>query len=69
MQVQQHIMRGQQRAQHIGNAVLVILWIGVGTQVAVQVAVTGALLLGIGQRVGDGYKSCGTTGDVKRATV
>ena len=57
MQVQQYVVSCQQGAQHVGDAVFIVLWVVAGPQVAVQVAVPVALALAVGQGVGDRHQS------------
>ena len=63
MQVQQHIMRLQQRAQHIGDARFVVLRNRAGSHVAVEVAIADPLAFGKRQRVGHRHKAHGAARD------
>ena len=56
VQVEQHIVRIEQRAQHIGEAILKVLRNGAWCHVAVEVALAAALLQLVSEGVGDRHK-------------
>jgi hypothetical protein len=53
MKVKQDIMRLQERAQGIGNAVFIIHRLGLGPQITIEVSITGSPHFDVSQRVGD----------------
>jgi hypothetical protein len=69
VQVQQHLVLGQPLAQHIGDAVFVVLRRGGGLQAAVEVALAHATLVVVGQRVAHGHEGDHATHDLDLAAV
>jgi FAD/FMN-containing dehydrogenase len=69
MQVQQHIVGIQQRAQHVADTVLEVLRHGRRAQVAVEIAVARAPAQGIRQRVGHGHEGDDAALDAPAACV
>jgi hypothetical protein len=69
VQVEQHLVLGEQRAEPIGDVVLVLARQRRRRELAIEVAVAGASMLGVGERIGDRHQRHPAGDELQRAGV